>query len=265
MNDLILGLVQGLTEFLPVSSSGHLALFAGFFNQTDDDLLYEVLLHLGTLLSVVLVFRIRLWQLVKGLFTGDALSRRYFLLVVISSIPTGIIGIFFEKQVSHLSGSPLFVCAMLLITGSALFSTKFTQASALQNSEDDDLKAITPLKAFLLGIAQGIAVLPGISRSGSTIVSALWLKIPRSLAGEYSFLMSLPVIGGAAILKIKEAVEAGNLSHSLQPAPLLGVLVSFVSGWIALKYLMVFIRKGAFFHFAWYVWAFALFGFVWFS
>jgi undecaprenyl-diphosphatase len=262
MESIILGSIQGLTEFLPVSSSGHLALFAGFMNESDEDLLYEVLLHLGTLLSVIIVFRQRLKELIVGLFKKDKASIQYAFYVFVSCVPTGIIGILFEDKVSKLSGAPLVVSALLFLTGLALFSTKFTGEP--KELPEGDL-GLNPLKAFVLGLAQSIAILPGISRSGSTIVTALWLKVPRQVAGEFSFLMSIPVIGGAALLKIKDAIETGAFEQTLNWAPLSGVAVSFLSGLFALKFLLVFVKKGSFYHFSWYVFAMAIFGLFYFS
>lgn len=257
IESLILGLVQGLTEFLPVSSSGHLALFSAFFESSDEDLLYELLLHLGTLLAVFIVFWKKIFSLLKGIVAFEADSIHYAKMVFIASIPTAIIGFTFEKKVAFLSTQPLVICALLFLMGVFLFSTK--------NAPVANTSSLNWKQAIALGIIQGVAILPGVSRSGSTISLALWMKLDRKEAGEFSFLMSIPVIGGACLLKIKDAVEAGNIMDSLTFEPLAGVFISFISGLISLVYLMKFIQKGKLHHFAYYLWPVSIFGFIYFT
>tara|TARA_B110000483_G_C18078807_1_gene497235 strand:+ start:268 stop:1059 length:792 start_codon:yes stop_codon:yes gene_type:complete len=254
---IILGLVQGLTEFLPVSSSGHLSLFSNFLGQADEDLLFELLLHLGTLLAVFIVFWKKILDITLGLFKGEKEAIHYTLMVVLASIPTAAIGFTFEKKVAFLSTQPLVVCSLLFLMGIALYSTK--KAPAVNHDNP-----ITWGQALIIGTLQGVAILPGISRSGSTITTALWLKVDRKAAGEFSFLMSIPVIGGACLLKIKDAVEAGIIGDSLQIIPISGVAVSFVSGLISLVYLMKFIQKGKLYQFAYYLWPVSILGFIYF-
>lgn len=255
---IILGLVQGLTEFLPVSSSGHLALFSAFFEQSDEDLLFELLLHLGTLMAVFIVFWDKIWSIGRGVLCREKESIQYALMVVIASIPTATIGLLFEKKVAFISTLPLVVCGLLFAMGGYLYTTK-------KLVHNEGVTRLDWKQAFILGITQGIAILPGISRSGTTIATALWLRIDRKTAGEFSFLMSIPVIGGAALLKIKDAFESGVIRENFSLVPMTGVLVSFLIGLISLLYLMRFIQKGKLYQFAYYLWPISLIGALYFG
>lgn len=258
---IFLGLIQGLTEFLPVSSSGHLALFSSLFESSDEDLLFELLLHLGTLLAVFIVFFKKIKHLTLGVLKLDSEAIHYFLMVIVASVPTALIGLTFEKKVAFMGTQPLVVCTLLFLMGFFLFSTKWTKTEEESLYIKDDLNW---WKALLLGVIQGVAILPGVSRSGSTIALSMWMGVSRKTAGEFSFLMSIPVIGGAALLKIKDAIELGNLSESMTLSPLVGVFVAFISGLISLIYLMKFIQKGKLYHFAFYLWPLSILGFIYF-
>lgn len=258
---IFLGLIQGLTEFLPVSSSGHLALFSSLFESSDEDLLFELLLHLGTLLAVFIVFFKKIKHLTLGVLKLDSEAIHYFLMVIVASVPTALIGLTFEKKVAFMGTQPLVVCTLLFLMGFFLFSTKWTKTEEESLNIKDDLNW---WKALLLGVIQGVAILPGVSRSGSTIALSMWMGVSRKTAGEFSFLMSIPVIGGAALLKIKDAIELGNLSESMTLTPLVGVFVAFISGLISLVYLMKFIQKGKLYHFAFYLWPLSILGFIYF-
>ena len=187
LDSIILGIIQGLTEFLPVSSSGHLVLFGKLLNHQEEGNLFEVLLHFGTLVATIIVFRTHIMDLVKGIFSGDSKSKSLGINIVIASIPTAIIGLLFEDFMESLFDSPLLVSCALIFTGIILMSTKFVKG---------ETKDLTWKMALIIGFAQAMAITPGISRSGSTIAIALLIGLSRKEAGNFSFLISIPVIGG---------------------------------------------------------------------
>ena len=239
---ILLGLIQGLTEFLPVSSSGHLVLTEHLLGKHNADMLYELLLHIGTLFAVILVFRKEIKALFSGLLKTQSSAIREALLIITTCIPTGIIGILFEDKVEALSNYPLAIGSLLVFMGIVLFMTKWLKPQE---------KTLSFKMAFLIGIVQGIAIIPGISRSGSTIAFCLALGISRKKAGQFSFLISIPVIGGAALLKLIKTAGTSNLNIEL--TTLLSILVAFLSGWISLVYLLKFVEKGKLYQFAYYL------------
>jgi len=259
---IILGILQGLTEFLPVSSSGHLALGQSFFGITEPALFFDVSLHMGTLLAVVVVFFqdirrmiMALLALVMQIFSGkEALETlkkdediRFIFLIILASIPTAFLGLGFKPYVHTLFSSVSFVGCMLLITGTFLWMTRNVSPKA------DGVMGFSVKKALWVGLCQGLAVLPGISRSGSTISVGLFLGIDRETAARFSFLLSIPAIVGAEILSIKDFMEQGSSID--MGATLWGTLISFVVGYAALILLLRILRKGRLHLFAPYCWA----------
>ncbi len=257
---ILLGILQGLTEFLPVSSSGHLVLLQHFFGLTRPELLFDISLHIGTLAATCVVFYREigsiLWVLIRlpasvksaggfgSLFTGD----KYFRLTVligIGSVPTAILGILFHEIVDHLFGAVWIVGLMLLITGTVLH---WTHSSRLQGR---GLNQIDIKDALAIGLVQGLAIIPGISRSGSTISAALFLGIDRELAGRFSFLLSIPAILGALVMGLTSRAIGGTAST---PAILVGSVSAAVVGFIALKTLLHVVKKGRLYIFAPYCW-----------
>jgi undecaprenyl-diphosphatase len=251
---IILGLVQGLTEFLPVSSSGHIEL-GSFLLGTDpaDNLLFSILVHGATALSTVVVFRKDILSLLSDLFQfkwND--GTRFIFLIIISMIPVGVVGLLWEKEIEKLFGGDIiFVALMLLVTGTLLLITHFTK-----NREG----VVTAPKALVIGIAQAIAILPGISRSGSTIATALYLGVEKSRATRFSFLMVLPPILGATLLKVKDLFEAdGSVATSIETSTLIaGFLAAFVSGLLACQLMIRIVRRGKLIYFAYYCYLVAL-------
>lgn len=257
-----LGILQGLTEFLPISSSGHLVLGENLLRVKFDDISFEVFLHFGTFFSVVIVFRRTIWGMMKAV--GEKVRPIYggrnrpnsleydqasanenwnlIWLILLGSVPAGIFGILFKESVEESFSSPTFVSIMLLITGSILFLTKFFKRVEGKIKIPD---------AFLIGIAQAIAMLPGISRSGFTISTGIFRGIQREKAAEFSFLLSLPAILGATAVKLKDVLNRSNSSFDLW-FYLIGMLFAFLSGWLAIKFLLNVIRKGKFEFFAYY-------------
>jgi undecaprenyl-diphosphatase len=260
LESIILGVVQGLTEFLPISSSGHLVLGEFLLKVKFDDISFEVFLHFGTFLSVVIVFRRTIksmleavWLKAKSIFTGEKVSNkeegwRLFWLILLGSIPAGIIGLLFEDYVELCFSSVTLVSLMLLITGTVLFFTQFFLAAR---------KEVTFSDAFVVGLAQALAILPGISRSGLTISAGIFKGIERSKAAEFSFLLSLPAIFGASLLKLKDVLSRVDLSQDIS-IYLAGAFTAFVVGYVAIKLLLRVIQKGRFQYFAYYCFAVGL-------
>ena len=235
---LILGLIQGLTEFLPVSSSGHIELGKFLFGvESADNLMFSVLVHTATMLSIIVVFRQDIWHLItRALRFEWNTETRFITLIVISMIPTGIVGLLFESRIEQFfDGQILLVGFMLLITASVLFSTKFSKKNN---------KEVGFLHALIIGLAQTIAILPGISRSGATIGVALLLGVDRSAATRFSFLMVIPPIAGATLIKVKDLFSS-PAAYNQELLPLgVGFIAAFVSGLIACSWMLKLVRKG---------------------
>ncbi len=253
---LVLGLVQGLTEFLPISSSGHLVLGKRLLGVETGGAMIEVFLHFGTLLAILLVFRVRIGRIILSLFRGRMLltpgkgvrftdpNLRLLLLILLGSIPAGVLGFFLRREIGALFDSTLFASSALIFTGGVLFSTRF---SVLRNR---DLKV---RDALIVGFAQAIALLPGVSRSGATIGSGLLLGVERERAVEYSFLLAIPAILTATVLELGETVwHQGQRGDSLPIV--LGTFSAFVFGYLALRLLLRVVRRGRMSIFSYYCW-----------
>ncbi len=269
LDAVILAIIQGLTEFLPVSSSGHLVLGKALLGGDvfPDSIAFEVVVHLGTFLAVIFIF----FQDIRrylGVFLTNLGSPanmrsaaitdsdfRFSLFMLIGMIPAGVIGILFQDQITHAFQSPLLVAVTLIITGLMLLATRF-----ISRQQSD----LTAWKATLIGLAQALALLPGISRSGSTISTALFLGISQEQAARFSFLMVLPLIAAATGLEIMDLLEVGVSPHEWSLL-VIGFAVSFIVGWISLKWLLTLLKKGKFHYFAWYCFAIALSAFVYFN
>jgi len=247
---VILGLVQGLTEFLPVSSSGHLVIFESLFGIKTGNILFEILVHFGTLLAVLVYFRKRFYNIIISLFSfargktgfNDDPHLKLALFIVLGTIPAVIVGLLFKDFIVVAFESPRWASVMLLVTAAILFSTKWAP---------DKARGFGWKNSIIVGVAQALAIMPGISRSGSTISIGMHLGIDKSEAAEFSFLLSVPAIAGAALLEIPEFLK--SLSDlSLLPIYLTGALVSAVVGYISITYLLSIIKKGKFFYFGLY-------------
>ena len=249
---LVLAVLQGLTEYLPVSSSGHLVLGKNFLPGGENlaaDASLEVLLHVGTLLSVLLFYRKRVWQLLAGFFgRGDDVSnqRRLTWHLIIATIPAGVVGFGLASQIDRLFGTPLPASIALLFTGCVLWYAKRLRV------DGDDIGALTWKGALVMGLVQAFAIMPGISRSGMTIVAGLRLGLSAESAAAFSFLMSIPAILGAA------AVKLGDLDTASGMGPLeisLALGTSFLVGLGALGLLVWITRQRKLHLFAPYCWA----------
>lgn len=241
---VVLGLVQGLTEFLPVSSSGHLVMAQTFLHVPAPGVFLEVALHVATLLSVMVVYRGRLIQLAAGALRRDADSLRYIGLLVLATVPVAVVGFLFQDPIEAAFDAPFITGVMLLVTGVLLWSTRWGG----EDRPDDEPR---PRHAVSMGLIQCFALLPGISRSGSTIAAGLWTGLRGERAAEFSFLMSLVAVGGAAVLQATELEGAVPVDGPL----MVGFAVALVSGIAAIKSLVWLVRRQAFHQFAWYVWA----------
>lgn len=255
-----LAVLQGTTEFLPVSSSAHLALFQHVFASKLDNLAFDVVLHLGTLASLVIFYRQELVRFTRAFFlklAGKLPEERredwqMVLFVLWGSIPAAAIGVGFQKFFEEAVDRSVWVSVELIITGIFLFLSRYSRPKG---------KELNYKNTFAIGLSQAVAILPGISRSGATITTGLFLGLERKKAADYSFLLSIPAVAGAALLEVPKLVNSDN------PANNWGLFiaaagVSFLSGLLAIYLLLKILRKHSLAGFAYYCWAVGLF-FLW--
>ncbi|MDY5047748.1 MAG: undecaprenyl-diphosphate phosphatase [Treponema porcinum] len=267
---ILLGILQGIAEFLPISSSGHLAVVQKLFGLEEVPLLFDIMLHLATLLAVVLYFRKKIWTLLcvfgrliarrpapkavnkDDLLCGtEARGRMTILAVIITTVVTGAIGVFTSKLIPDM---PVKVtCAGFIVTAILLVFSSIIErrnSGAVKNSAEKN-DGIKWYQAIVIGVMQGIGTLPGISRSGSTIAGSQLCGVNRAAAGEYSFIVSIPAILGAFLLELKDFAEVGS---TVGAAPVIaGCAAAFAWGYISLAVLMKIIRKGKLEWFACYL------------
>lgn len=250
---ILMGIVQGLSEFLPVSSSAHLVFTSNFYKvfknipivaQSNEEVFFDIMLHLGTLIAVLIFFRKDVWEILKALFS--ACKKRDFsehkaklaLYIIVGTLVTIALALPFNEIAEHLVYHPALVGGLLIITGGVLFFSEY-----LSKKKDNKSDRVNLKQALLIGLAQGVAVLPGFSRSGWTMATGLFTGLDRQTAARYSFLLSIPIILGASmvypIIKI-DVAEAVGYNWS---AILAGTVVSGVVGYLCIKYFMKFISK----------------------
>lgn len=257
---IILGVIQGLTEFLPVSSSGHLAVSQQLLKVPEDKILFfTVMLHLGTLLSIFVVYAKDIMAIISEFFAiiGEVIRgkgirlnnehRKLGVLIIIATIPTGLMGVFLNDIFASFYSSTLIIGISLMITGTLLWIAE------KNSSGTRSIKHMNGMDALIVGIFQGIAITPGISRSGSTIVGSLFRGLNKELATKFSFLISIPVILGATLLELKEVFEVGMGDITI-PILVAGVLAAFISGLFAIRTLINFIKKEKLYYFSFYTW-----------
>lgn len=245
LEGILLGLIQGLTEFLPISSSGHLVIGETLLGVNAPGVAFEVVLHVATLVSVIVVYHARLRQLALGALRGDRDAMRFIGLLALATVPAGLVGALFEDAIERAFDAPAITGFMLLVTGVLLWSTRSRRSDLL-------VERPAPRLALGIGVAQAFAILPGISRSGATITAALWGRMSGEQAAEFSFLLSIPAIAGAAAL---QAPEIGDSWRTMGGAPLLaGFVAALVAGILAIRTLVWLLRRQAFYAFAYYVW-----------
>lgn len=253
---LILGFVQGATEFLPVSSSGHLVVAQELLDVHVDGVLFEVAVHVATLVSIILVYRDRIGALLGGMMRREGDSWKYVGLLVAATIPAAVLGLTFEDRLEALFDDPMVPGIAFLVTGLILWSSR--RALAREPVGRPVLRV-----AVLIGLAQAFALIPGISRSGSTVVAALWLGIAPIEAAAFSFLMAIPAIAGAAILQVPD-VLAGPIEVT-SAALLAGGIAAAVTGVLAIKTFVEMLKRRSFHHFALYLWVVGVAYLVWLS
>lgn len=225
---IFLSILQGLTEFLPISSSGHLVIFQKIFN-LEPPVLFDIFVHVGTMGAIVFYFKKELLKILKGLTKKERDSWHIFWLVVIGSIPAIIVGLFLQKNINQIFNSIKLVGVSLLITSALLISTKwFKEKNGVQ------LKSVKWYDGLIVGLFQALAILPGVSRSGSTLVGGLSRKIDRQTAFQFSFFLAIPAIFGALLLQIPGLV---NYQFNLLNKSILGMLVAGLVGYFSLKIL----------------------------
>lgn len=262
LSSIFLGLVQGIAEFLPISSSGHLSLFQHFFGLTEAGLFFDVLLHLGTLIAIFVYYWRDIVNLVKaflrlvtGLFSkkkkGARKGRkdpgaRMILMLIVATLPLFVI-LPIKDKVESLYSNTIFVGCALIVTGCILF---FSDRMAKGKKT---IRSATLLDALLVGVGQAVAVVPGLSRSGTTISAGMLRGFSRKFAVRFSFLLSVPAVLGANIISIGDAVAAG-IDTSLLPAYIAGTVVAAVSGYFAIRLVNSLADKGKFGSFAYYCW-----------
>lgn len=245
---LILGLLQGLTEYLPVSSSGHLAIGAALFGiEGEENLAFTIVVHVATVLSTLVILWKEIAWIFKGLFRGKLNEEtRYVGNIIVSMIPIGIVGVFFKDQVKAIFGSGLTVvgCCLLLTALLLAFSYYYKPKQKADISAKD---------AFIIGLAQACAVLPGLSRSGSTIATGLLLGDDKAKLAQFSFLMVIPPILGEALLDSLKMVKGEAVAGDIPTLSLLvGFIAAFVAGCLACKWMIGIVKRGKLIYFAIY-------------
>ncbi|MBU4186158.1 MAG: undecaprenyl-diphosphate phosphatase [Proteobacteria bacterium] len=269
LQSVMLGIIQGLTEFLPVSSSGHLVLLQNLLGLREPELLFDISLHIGTLIAIFIVFYQEIRNILQAMLRLPALIKssgnlkslfanneeiRISALILVGSIPTAILGILFHKIADQIFGAVWIVGAMLLVTGTLLW---FTRRMSI---EGRPLIKVSIRDALMIGLIQGMAIMPGISRSGATISMALFLGINREIAGRYSFLLSIPAILGAMMLSLNSTIIQTDIPVRII---LLGTVTAAIVGYIALKILLRLVKQGRLHYFAPYCWLLGAVTLIW--
>lgn len=260
---VILGILQGLTEFLPISSSGHLVIGSAILNFKGPGIAFEVALHLGSLVAVLLAFRRELTLMVRTLFIppgvrrqNPELSRMFMwnIYVIVATLPAVVVGLFFKDSIERIFDNILVTFCMLAVTGTIMLLTRVLPGKAM---------GVNCPRALVIGTAQALAILPGLSRSGSTIFAGLLQGVDRETAARFSFIMSIPAILGAATLKLGDLVKTPPARQELLSIGA-GTLAAAISGYLAIVLLMGIIRKGCLHWFGYYCFIVSGIGFAWY-
>jgi undecaprenyl-diphosphatase len=259
---IIVGIVQGLSEFLPISSSGHIVLTQMLLGIEENSLSFEIVLHLGTLLSVLVYFWASLWKLCQSLWTKEMKEERMMIFWLgVATVPAVIAYKLFGDQFKAAYGNPVLVSALFLVTAGLLFVPKF-----VKNKTAD----IGAKSSLWMGVAQAFAILPGVSRSGSTIAAGLVSGVKAEKAAEFSFLMSIPAIAGGFILNLKEEADLrGSWGEALESctsnAYIWGAIASAIVGLLAISIAMKVVKKGKLEYFSYYLIVVSIAGMIYFS
>ncbi|MBK5253536.1 MAG: undecaprenyl-diphosphate phosphatase [Peptostreptococcaceae bacterium] len=262
---IVLGLIQGLTEFLPVSSSGHLTILQTLFNISGDKvIIFTVLLHVGTLISVMFMYWrdlleliVELFVTIKDLVTGKGLKlnekpvRKLGIMILVTTLVTAVIGLLFEDLFVSFYASLVPVIIGLVITGTLLWVSESIETGKR------DIKQMNFRNAIYIGVMQGIAIIPGISRSGATLVGGLTTKLDRAFAVKYAFLISFPAILGSAVLEMGNMMDSSIAVGSVGPI-VLGMMIAAISGIFAIKAMIAIVSKYSLKYFSIYVWTISI-------
>lgn len=265
IKSIILGLIQGLTEFLPISSSGHLVIFKSFLDMETQGVIWEIALHFSTLLAIIAVFYKDIFLILKSvclsckkIFSGESIidifkndpHTRIFLLIVIGTIPTVIIAFSFRSAFESLFNKPGIAGYMLIVTGTILWFTKYNFRTS------SNKKNFGIFDALIIGTVQGLAITPGISRSGTTIATATFRGVDRETAARFSFLLVIPVILGAMAMMAKDVITLKSEEISFL---IIGSVVAAITGYISLRVLIRIVNNGKLHLFSYYCWPVGLF------
>jgi undecaprenyl-diphosphatase len=246
----ILGIVEGLTEFLPISSTGHLILTASLLGWTDDKAkLFEIAIQTGAILAVVFYYRERLTTVVAGL-TSSATARRFVLNVAVAFLPAAVLGVVFGKLIKRVLFKPVPVALAFIIGAFIIMFVEYRQRGRSEPARVQDVDSLTTVDALKLGLAQALALIPGTSRSGATIIGGMLLGLSRKAATEFSFFLAIPTLFGAAAYdtyKYRALLDASDL-----PLFAVGLITAFVSALICVRWLIHFVASHDFIPFAWY-------------
>lgn len=256
---LILGLVQGITEFLPISSSGHLVIVQQWMGVHEGAFTFDAVIHFGSLLAVIVALRAELWLMVKGLFGGNTeearAGRRLVLLVVLGTLPLVVVGLTLRDVVDRAFTSVYVSAFMLYFTGALLlFAEKAPRSGQVETVSAVRTLSVTWRHSLLVGLAQALAVLPGVSRAGTTIAAGMMVGLSREAAARFSFLLSIPAIMGATTLETRTILREG-MPASLSPEVLLiGTVAAGISSYFAIAILLRFLKQGSLMGFVYYTW-----------
>ena len=241
---IILGLFQGLGEFLPISSSAHLVLVPWLFHWEDPGITFDIALHIGTLIAVIIYFWKDWLRLVTQGFAGPRSSDgRLFWYLVIATVPGAIVGYALEKKAETIFRTPLLIAVALIVMGAILYWAESKSA------KKDDLNNVTLRTSFLIGLSQALAIIPGVSRSGITMTTGLFSGLSREAAARFSFLLSTPIILGAAIIKVPHLVRHPDV---IDANFLIGMVVACITGIACIRFLLRYIQTKTFLPFVWY-------------
>jgi len=249
---IILAVVQGLTEFLPVSSSGHLVLLQHVLGTREGDIFFDVVLHVGTLGSVLVVYRAEMRRLLRL----DAAARSYVFALAVGTLPAVAVGLAAKDAIEGIFGRPVFAAGGLLLTAVVLFSTRAAYRAAYGASAGSptawEPHAPRAWRALVVGTAQALAILPGVSRSGATIAAGLWLGIERAEAARFSFLLSVPAIAGALVLQLADGAVVDRLDGGAVASLAVAAAAAFGVGLLAIRWTALAVVRAHFWKFSFY-------------
>lgn len=247
----VMGIVEGVTEFLPVSSTGHLILAGSLIGFTDETVrsakLFEIVIQAGAIVAVMIVYWQRLRETLAGLTGADARQRRFVLNVLIGFLPAAVLGVLFSKAIKAHLFTPAVVATTFIVGGLVILWAERRPTSAVRVRSVDDL---SPLDALKVGLAQSLALVPGTSRSGATIIGGMLFGLSRKAATDFSFFLAIPTLIGASVYSLWK--ERAALSAADLPLLTVGTLVSFVVAWVVVRWLLRYIATHSFVPFAWY-------------